>query len=258
MLTRSWPIVDKISKIVGALSTKYQLLLAPYLAIFDKFDNMFDKVVTFDCQMFPKQSGNNLAKILPSPFFLAKVSLPLHLIRSPEEARSPTRCLSQPRREDVKGRCGPPIAALCRGIPGPSFTVTAPWCLHKKTRSALVATLHFCLRRAKLRGFHILRDAPPQAVSREFKAKSRPSSGSGRRIPQIWSVRRIPQKLKQWRSGKLPTIGDALSDWQPQKNRKRSEKQFGSFFQSSKEVDSIRTTLDLLEKYFHFFSRRLC
>lgn len=142
MLTRSWPIVDKISKIVGALLTKYQLLLAPYLAIFDKFDNMFDKVVTFDCQMFPKKSGNNLAKILPSPFFLAKVSLPLHLIRSPEEARSPTRCLSQPRREDVKGRCGPPIAALCRGIPGPSFTVTAPWCLHKKTRSALVATLH--------------------------------------------------------------------------------------------------------------------
>lgn len=142
MLTRSWPIVDKISKIVGALLTKYQLLLAPYLAIFDKFDNMFDKVVTFDCQMFPKKSGNNLAKILPSPFFLAKVSLPLHLIRSPEEARSPTRCLSQPRREDVKGRCGPPIAALCRGIPGPSFTVTAPWCLHKKMRSALVATLH--------------------------------------------------------------------------------------------------------------------
>jgi hypothetical protein len=132
MLTRSWPIVDKISKIVGALLTKYQLLLAPYLAIFDKFDNMFDKVVTFDCQMFPKKSGNNLAKLLPSPFFLAKVSLPLHLIRSPEEARSPTRCLSQPRREDVKGRCGPPIAALCRGIPGPSFTVTAPWCLHKK------------------------------------------------------------------------------------------------------------------------------
>lgn len=117
----------------------------------------------------------------------------------------------------------------------------------------LPRSIRFCLRRAKLRGFHVLRDAPPQAVSREFKAKSRPSSGSGRRIPQIWSVRRIPQKLKQWRSGKLPTIGDALSDWQPQKNRKRSEKQFGSFFQSSKEVDSIRTTLDLLEKYFHFF-----
>lgn len=72
MLTRSWPIVDKISKIVGAVLTKYQLLLAPYLAIFDKSDNMFDKVDTFDCQMFPKQSGNNLATIcynIPFSFF---------------------------------------------------------------------------------------------------------------------------------------------------------------------------------------------
>lgn len=79
MLTRSWPIVDKISKIVGAVLTKYQLLLAPYLAIFDKSDNMFDKVDTFDCQMFPKQSGNNLATIcynITFSFFFAKCHYP--------------------------------------------------------------------------------------------------------------------------------------------------------------------------------------
>lgn len=123
---------------------------------------------------------------------------------------------------------------------------------------SLLCSIRFCLRRAKLRGFHVLRDAPPQAVSREFKAKSRPSSGSGRRIPQIWSVRRIPQKaetMEVWQTAHYRQRAVWLAASEKQEKVRKAVRFFLPVLQGGRlNKDNARS----FGKIFPFFSRRLC